>query len=333
MRKAFIIPLFTTLTAQTTVNPDISLIGDASTSYDGYDAELSSAGVEIVFQGYVNPFAQAEFIFHKMETPEAIEIEEGWLAFERVLPLGAGLKFGKMRPDFGKINTQHAHAFPHILIPEPVEGILGHVWSSLAVEGNILMPTPWYARTTLGYYQNPIGSDIHGHEEGHSEELENPQDEEGEEPSPALALYQTHFFDLNAVTFLELGAGYYQETATSRQVTVGAGKFRWRPNRYRSLTAQGEYFQVVDEEETIEIAYLWINYQFRKVWNMGLISDYSSHLEGGTYRSAGAFMGYSPVEETTVIRLGFHQPYEGQGQPALRLQVVWSLGPHKPHEF
>ena len=78
-----------------------------------------------------------------------------------------------------------------------------------------------------------------------------------------------------------------------------------------------------------------MNYQFNRIWNAGLIFDFSDDIEEEIYKSVGIFAGFSPVEETSVFRLRLHQEYRGTEDPYLSLvaQIIWALGPHKPHQF
>jgi hypothetical protein len=72
---------------------------------------------------------------------------------------------------------------------------------------------------------------------------------------------------------------------------------------------------------------------------MGLIGDFSTfdiseneednHVDKSNYNFA-LFFGYSPVEESSVLRIRIAPDGDDIN---LMAQLVWSLGPHKPHRY
>jgi len=329
MRKLIpIMFLFFNIYSQTTVNPDISIIGDLITKNNN-TIDFSSSGVELAIQGYVNPFARANVYLHKQNDDSPIHLEEAFLSIERGLPMNLGFRAGKMRPDFGKINQEHMHTYYYILSSEPVQIVLGNeMWGSLGLEGNLMLPLPWYSNISFGIFQEGIT------QHHHDEEVE---EHENEEVGKALSGRLSHFFDLNSVTHIEVGTSYYVELENTEANILGADfKFKWRPDTYRSIILQGDYFHKNGHDnESINAGYLWANYQFNRIWNAGIILDYSNDIEEETYKSFGLFAGFSPVEESSVFRFRVHQEYHGDDNPNLAFvaQVLWSLGPHKPHQF
>jgi len=343
MRKLFpIIFLFTITFSQTTVNPDISVIGDLIGITDGDTYDFSSSGVELAIQGYVNPFARANVYLHKHNDESPIHLEEAFLSIERGLPMNLGLRAGKMRPDFGKINQEHMHTYYYILSSEPVQAVIGNeMWSTLGIESNLLLPLPWYGNISLGIFQEGITQHHHEEEmEEHDHEEAEPEHEEeheDEDVGKALSGRISHFFDLNSITHLELGTSYYVELENTESSILGADfKFKWRHDTYRSIILQGDYFHKNGHGgESINAGYIWANYQFNRIWNAGVILDYSNDIEEETYKSFGLFAGFSPAEESSVFRFRVHQAYHGEEDPVLTFvaQILWSLGSHKPHQF
>ena len=337
MRIVFlIILLFSTIFAQTTVNPDISVIGDLIIENNDNETSFNSSGVEIAIQGYVNPFARADVFLHKHNDESPIHLEEAFISIERGLPMNLGLKTGKFRPDFGKINKEHMHTYYYVLPSEPVQHILGEeMWASAGVEISLLLPLPWYGNISLGVFQNGMSQQHHGHEEAGHEHKE--EEHETEIAGKSFSTRLSQFFDLYHDTHLEFGLSYYQEIGNAEINTFGTDyKLKWRPNNYRSFTIQGDYFYKSIFEGTITTAgYTWYNYQFNRVWNTGLIYDFSDDIEEESYRSIGIFAGFSPVEESSVFRLRIHRACHGSNEPHFSLvaQIIWALGPHKPHQF
>ena len=331
--------------SQTTVNPDISVLGDLLLINNSESTSLSTSGLEIAVQGYVNPFARADVYLHKHEGESVVELEEAFLTIERGLPLHLGLRTGKFRPSFGKINRDHSHTYYYILPSRPAQSLLGsEMWSSTGIEASILAPLPWYSNFSLSYMQ----AGIHDRDDDSKKSV----NKEAEIPS-AAALRFSNFFEINSITHLETGVNHYFTVSEKSEVISGVDlKFKWRPDKYRSFTIQGELMQKSGEEihtekkyhdehksgdddihETI-VAYGWLNMQFNKVWDGGLIVDYSNDLDEAEYKSVGLFVGFSPVEESSVFRIRLHQEYHDK-KPAFSIvgQIIWSLGPHKPHRF
>ncbi|NHZ85395.1 MAG: hypothetical protein GWP19_05885 [Planctomycetia bacterium] len=329
MRKIFPILLLSMfIFAQTTVNPDISVIGDLVGITDKESTDFSSSGVELAIQGYVNPFARADVYLHKHNDDSPIHLEEAFLSIERGLPLNLGLRAGKFRPDFGKINKEHMHTYYYILPSVPVQSIMGNeMWSSIGIESAVLLPLPWYSNLSFGILQKGISQHHHEHTEEHEEAI----------VGNALSGRLSNFFELNSNTHLEIGMSYYQEINGSNNSLVGTDyKFKWRPDTYRSFVLQGDYFyKSTSDGEKINAGYTWFNYQFNRIWNAGLIFDFSTDIEEEPYKSIGIFAGFSPVEESSVLRLRLHHECHGNESPRLSLvaQIIWALGPHKPHQF
>ncbi len=326
--------------AQTTTNPDISIIGDLVFSTDGDKTDFSNSGLEIAAQGYVNPYARADVFLHLHDENSVLELEEAVLSIERGLPLNLGLRTGKFRPDFSKINPEHMHTYAYILPSTVAQSILGEeMWSSFGIETQALLPLPWYSNFSLGFFQHGI-SEHHHHDELHPDETNKnhheAEDSETKEPGKTLSSRFSHFFDLNNNSHLEAGISAYRELKDRERSIFGADiKFKWRPDTYRSITLQADLFQVEDKHESLQAGYTWINIQFSRIWNVGLIADYSSNFKEARYSSIGLFAGFSPVEESSVFRLRVHQNWHGDEDPEWSVtgQIIWSLGPHKPHQF
>ena len=96
-------------------NPDISVLGNfagaAGKNPLSEEPSLSLTEVEAAFQAVVDPYARADFFLSA--GPEGLEVEEGYVTFT-ALPAGLLLKAGKMRAQFGKVNTLHTHVLPWV---------------------------------------------------------------------------------------------------------------------------------------------------------------------------------------------------------------------------
>src|SRR6185295_14396952 len=77
---------------------------------------------EVSYQAIVDPYARADFFL--AASPEGLEVEEGFLTFTS-LPGGLLMKVGKMKAQFGKVNTMHSHTLPWVDAPLPMQNLLG----------------------------------------------------------------------------------------------------------------------------------------------------------------------------------------------------------------
>ncbi|GAC1671033.1 MAG: hypothetical protein NVS9B4_26710 [Candidatus Acidiferrum sp.] len=108
------------------LNPDISLIGDFIGTAGRNDVSPSRAlelhESEIGMQAIIDPYARADAFISFGET--GVNVEEAYVTFTS-LPAGLLLKAGKMRADFGKVNTIHNHALQYIDRPLVTNNLIG----------------------------------------------------------------------------------------------------------------------------------------------------------------------------------------------------------------
>ncbi len=94
-------------------NPDISVIGNfigvAGKNPMNEEPALQLSEAEFAFQAVIDPYSRADF--YLAVGPEGAELEEGFVTFT-ALPGNLLLKAGKMRAQFGKMNTLHTHRLP-----------------------------------------------------------------------------------------------------------------------------------------------------------------------------------------------------------------------------
>ncbi|HEX5215901.1 MAG TPA: hypothetical protein VFV98_10585, partial [Vicinamibacterales bacterium] len=107
-------------------NPDTSVIGNfiGAAGKNPYSTQpsLQLSEAEISMQAVVDPYARADF--YLSAGPDGLEIEEGFATFT-ALPKQFQLKVGKMRAQFGKVNTLHTHAMPTIDRPLVTDNLVG----------------------------------------------------------------------------------------------------------------------------------------------------------------------------------------------------------------
>lgn len=107
------IPIASPASAATTFNPEMSAIGNfvGVAGRNPFDTapSLQLREAEVSLRAVIDPYARADFFF--AAGPEGLEIEEGFATFT-ALPGQLLLKVGKLRAQFGKVNTLHTHAMP-----------------------------------------------------------------------------------------------------------------------------------------------------------------------------------------------------------------------------
>jgi hypothetical protein len=371
--------------AQTTLNPDISLIGDvrASGHNDGAaeDADqlnLDLEEAELAVQGYLNPYVRADVFLAWHGTGES-EIEELYATFLRGLPLGLSVRAGQYLLDFGKVNPLHPHAYSFINRPLAHEEFFGEEGlRDVGVSASIPIPTGNVATTLSADMLRGDFLQPHEHGDEHAEEamrVRSLQEEHEEDERPnerAFAARLNSFVALDEYTSLSLGVtGLTGIPHEDQRRWVGGAdvKLRWKPDRYRSCTVVGEWLvnrqpaeEHHDEEEIDTLSALraqqssslqeeevsgditshglfgYFDYQFRQRFNVGAQGSWAQALENNdaTGWELGMFAGFAPAEETTLLRalISYGEPIgSDEAIWAGTLQLIFSLGPHKPHIF
>ena len=338
------------------VNPDISVIGDVrvfvtddASDPKQDDLQLDLTGAEVALQGYLNPFARADVYvgYHDDE----FELEEAYATILRGLPGGLQLRAGKYRVDFGKLNLLHPHAYSFLDTPLAHQEYLGHEGLiDIGLNLNSQIPIGASALTVSANLLKGDFAEAHAHaHEGETVEEEAVETDLGY--SERVSLY----VPTGDYAGFEIGVNALQgvlDTITDRDVELlGADlKYRWAPDKYRSLTVQCEWItserdvehQHEGEEEIARVAssgfYLFADYRFAQRWNTGAILERAEHAEeeGVSTGRIGVFAGFQLMEETTLVRLLLrHTDGDEIAEPFNEaiLQLVFSLGPHKAHWF
>ena len=353
----FMLTVGTHATAQTLLNPDLSVIGDfravfrpgnAADSTGTNEFSFVAEEIELAYNGYLNPYMRADaFIgFHIAE--EAIDVEEFNLTVLRGLPLSLQFNAGRYLLDFGKINTQHSHQWAWIEFPLMIRTMLGE--EGLRTDGARVTTLVAIGESALGLSASAFSSGAFAHE--HEEHAE-----EEEEAAPEImgSGRVSLFSQLSETWSAEIGGSYLGGTydpAEQLGVNMGAidGKLRWRPNTYGSFVWIFEAMssdREVAEEDSVSFtvvkvkakgAFTEVQYQWRKRWDAGGFFDWTEDatIEDAETTAVGAFLGFNPVEETARISLVYRHEtsdlYDFEDD-SVTLQFLWSLGPHKAHTF
>ena len=147
-------------------------------------------------------------------------------------------------------------------------------------------------------------------------------------------------------------------------------KYKYKKTQYSSLVIQGEAILnsrevdrtpdyrttipsfVVNDINTIG-AFIYFDYLFEKQFSVGAKYDFTygivddspayntlSNDDKNKTSGYSAWIGYYPVEETLALRFGiqyltfsYADGTQRDGETTLKLQMLFSLGPHKAHPF
>jgi len=350
-----------TVSAQTTLNPDVSVVGDFHAHMhddpgrpnESKKLNFGDPEAELLVAGYLNPYARANLTASWVAGGEA-EVEEIYAEFVRGIPLGLTVKAGKYLQPFGRLNLTHAHAYPFIERPLPHEVFFGDEGlNDIGVQVSALLPTG--SAYTEAMAAALKGDGLYGPEVAVEDADGNPL-----RPNTGFLGRLTTSLAVSEYGELALGATalnevYEIDSAGSHQLRAwlvgGDFKYKHKPSRYNGVQTEGEL--IVRSEElaggghlTSYGGYAYADFRFHQRYNAGPIGEFvrirSIDDFGGepvriwhdTWR-AGLFVGFAPVEETSVLRLvgRWTEPDEGDGFWETTLQLVFSLGPHQPHNF
>jgi hypothetical protein len=334
-------------------NPDISVngnfIGAAGRNPFATLSPLQLSEVEAAFQAVVDPYARADFFV--AVGPEGAEVEEGYITFTS-LPGNLLLKAGKLRANFGKMNTLHTHALPSVDRPlvtaNLVGGDEGFADAGLSLS-HLVNSSVMYLELTGEVFA------------GLSDVFQSVKRSE-----LAYVGRVRGYHDLNDASNIDMGVSFAYGPSTidlppglltsiepapviqaagmnKRMVAVDA-TFRYRPPSraiYRRLNVRTEFIWSRQEmpEQMFESAfgmYTSAEYQFARRWYVGGRYDRSGRtLDGDAIDTGGsAFLTFWPTEFSQVRgqfrRINFA---EGVKANEFLFQFNFTIGAHGAHVF
>ena len=335
-------------------NPDLSAIGqviggysDEPGSRDSGQAALRSGEMEMVLDAYLNPFIKGWFTISGGEN--GFSLEEGYASVVKGLPWGLNMKAGKYRMGFGKLNATHPHAYPFIMPPRSLVSLLpggADGFNETGLQVSELLPTPgdWASTVSadlieakqfhpdreftrlggLGRWANDfLIGEVGAVETGVSVAT-------GKNLSPESDPAYLYGADVKAKFYLP-GAS---------QLTVQAeGAYR----RFQAYRASSANPIAVDFPDSVIVQdhragfVAFADYRYHTQWNGGLLYEQwePDGQPSATDRAIRAFAGYAVLEESTLIRLMYEHflPDGADAVDAVSLQLLFSMGPHKAHQF
>jgi hypothetical protein len=316
-------------------NPDMAVIGNfigaagentinPIPAFELHEAEMS-------FQAVVDPYARADFFLSA--SPDGLEIEEGFITFP-TLPGGLLMKVGKMKAQFGKVNTMHGHVLPWVDVPLPMQNLLGGEEglndSGLSVSKLILNPFMFLEATGEVFDGN--NNLFKSYKRGNLAYVGR------------LRAYR----DVTESTNLDLGTSFtYGHNDAGPDFTTKVIGFdatvRYRPLRraiYRRFIGRTELFWSRREQEPAQAnafgAYVSGEYQFAQRWFGGARFDWSDRAADPTLRDTAAslLLTYWPSEFSQIRGQFRHTDYaQGVAANELLFQFLFSIGAHGAHVF
>lgn len=332
------------------VNPDISVIGqplvrwtDDPANRDRKRPVLDVGETEFMFDAALNPYAHGTFI--PSLTADGLELEEGYITLVRGLPLGLSIKGGKYRCGFGALNPQHPHVLPFSERPGVLAAYLpgDEAFNETGVSMSRLFPI-------AGEFSVTAVADWLQGDSFRSAEADS-ADPERDLTRPAFLGRLAGFTMLGEQSALAFGLSAAQGTnnvsARKRTTVLGVDlklKLWTSPRSY--LLLQGEALHLDRPGDAPEGRALphadtggcvFADYNFGLRYNIGASYErYQRHdAERSLAQAFGLFGGLSLLEETTAFRLDWNHraPEGGEAVNSITLRVLYSMGPHKAHQF
>jgi hypothetical protein len=330
------LPVYGSASASSKIfNPDIAVIGNfLGATGENRIAPLPTLDLheaEVSLQAIVDPYARADFFISA--SPDGVDVEEGFLTLTS-LPGGILAKVGKLKEQFGKVNTLHAHTLPWTDVPLVMTNLLGGEEglndSGLSVSKLILNPY-LFLEATGEVYQGD-GGVFQTHERNDVSFLGR------------LRGYR----DLSEGVNLDVGTSFTRghndagPDFTTRLFGVDA-TVRYRPLRrslYRRFVGRTELIWSQRDQPGEEVSsfgmYASGDYQFARRWFSGIRFDYSDRATDSSLNDKGVsgVLTYWP-SEFSQVRGQYRRTRYAENVTAneFLFQFLFSIGAHGAHVF
>lgn len=334
-------------------NPDISVngnfIGAAGRNPFATLSPLQLSEVEAAFQAIVDPYARADFFV--AVGSEGAEVEEGYITFTS-LPANLLLKAGKLRANFGKMNTLHTHALPSVDRPLVTANLVGgdEGFSDAGLSLSHLISNPVVYLELTGevfaglsdVFQSTKRSELAyvGRLRGYRDINDSSNIDVG-----ASFAYGAATVDVPQPLLTSLEPAPIIQAAGMNKRMVGIdATFRYRPPSraiYRRLNVRTELIwsrqeMPADAFESAFGMYGYAEYQFARRWYVGGRYDRSGRTFDADAIDTGgaAFLTFWPTEFSQIRgeyrRINFA---EGVKANEFLFQFNFTIGAHGAHVF
>jgi len=336
------------------LNPDISLIGDFigtaghNTVSPGKALELHES--EVGLQAIIDPYARADVFISFGET--GVNVEEGYLTFTS-LPAGILMKVGKMRAEFGKVNTIHNHALSFIDRPLATNDLVGGEDgiddAGISITHFLPAPKNWFAEGTAQIFR------------GDSDDVFTSNRRQDVSVVGHLRAYR----DLTESTNIDLGLSYarghnnagigttFNPSEFTTNLYGADATLRWKPLRraiYNSFLFRTELFwSNRDQLSPLDVfqtqhafgMYSSADYRVNRRWTVGGRFDRSGHATNANLTDTGfsGILTYWPSEFSqirTQYRYGHlwdDTSLKYTNANELLFQFLFVMGAHGAHPF
>jgi hypothetical protein len=354
-------------------NPDISVIGQPFIGWsDNANDPTAKRPVfdvgetELVFDAALNPYARGFFDVTLQDGQ--IDLEEGYFSLLRGLPGDIQIKGGKYRVGFGKLNPAHPHTYPFAnrfgVLAAYLPGTESYNETGLDVSYRLPLP----GSTSVTAYGDVLQGDsfriAREPSSDPNDPLHTPAGDRADEPRAAWVGRLASFTGIGDRSGIELGFSATQGTnnvaAAARTLVLGGdvkAKLWTSPNAY--LLLQGEFLRLdrddagwdptaaayTNTKNTNSGGYAFADFNWKQRYNVGgSFERYQNpDVASQDVSSYGAFAGLALMEETTAFRLDWRHTTRSGVVPAtstaldavneITLRVIFSMGPHKAHQF
>src|SRR5229473_2884575 len=335
------------------LNPDISLIGDfigtAGHNNVAPGRSLEMHESEVGLQAIIDPYARADAFLSFGET--GVNVEEAYVTFTS-LPAGLLMKVGKMRADFGKVNTIHNHALAYIDRPLATNNLVGGEDgiddAGISISRFLPAPKNWFLEGTAQVFR------------GDSSDVFQARRRQDVSAVGHLRAYR----DLSESTNLDLGVSYARGHNNAGIGTAfipsnfltnlygGDATLRWRPLRraiYNSFLFRTELFwSARDQVSTAALfqtqhafgMYSSAEYRVNRRWTVGGRFDRSGHATDARLTDSGfsGILTYWPSEFSQIrgqYRFGHlaTSPTDFSNANEILFQFLFVMGAHGAHPF
>jgi hypothetical protein len=304
--------------------------------------------VEVAFQAVVDPYAKADFFVSVGR--EGVEVEEGFITFTS-LPAKFQVKVGKLRANFGKMNTQHTHTLPSVDRPLVTENLVGgeegisdagfSVSRIFDISNLFVELTGEMFTGDSAVFQSDKRSQLSyvARARAYRDLTESSNIDIG-----TSAAFGTANVDIPQPLLSSSGPSTIQATGLDKRLIGVDATFRYRPLRraiYKRLNIRTEF--IWSRQEMLDAAaqeafgtYVSGEYQFARRWYAGGRLDRSGRLTDGTAVDTGqsAFVTFWPSEFSQIRGQYRHIAFAG-GETAneFLMQLNFSIGAHGAHVF
>jgi hypothetical protein len=303
-------------------------------------------------QAIIDPYARADVFISFGE--EGVGVEEGYVTFTS-LPASLLLKVGKMRADFGKVNTIHNHALPFIDRPLATNNLVGGEdgIDDAGISLSRILPAPkeWFLEGTAQVFRGDSSDVFHA----------------SRRQDASFVGHLRAYKDLSESTNLDLGVSYarghndagilpIEPIQPSNFITTLYGAdvtLRWKPLRraiYNSFLFRTEVFESLrDQLSAADLfhtehafgMYSSAEYRVNRRWTVGGRFDRSARATNANLIDTGfsGIVTYWP-SEFSQIRGQYRYGHLATGPNAsfdnaneLLFQFLFVMGAHGAHPF